>query len=533
MRNPIATASDRMRLEASYYKGAAYDRLNQDWAFWRLSGDQQMRYDIQTLRNRARDLVANNSTASAIPDIYAENVIGANGIVMQAEIENTRGAQNKDACARIEDSFAEWCEEGNCTADGQGAFIDAQKLIAQTEVIDGEAMIYHVEGYPNKWGYAIDLIDADQLDHNYTVTGSDKVNSIRMGVETDKWHRAVAYWMWTAHPSEPEGKTRVRYPAGPFDHVYVQKRVKATRAVTWLAPVIFDINMLGGYRDAAITTARIAACATPWIKADPDAGVNPRENTKGEKNIPLRLAPGQINRLLPGESLEQFAPDQPSAQFKEFDLAVIRSIATGQRLSYMSLSGDLSATSFASGRIGILAERAVFQFHQQRFVRRVLTRIYRRWLKMAMLSGALKLPTMRPEDYWKVVWHPRPFPWIDPQKDIDLAERSVGMGINDLTTLAAEQGRSIEDVFKRRRREIDLAEQYDIPLIIAAGRAKPIDVDTTQEAEEDKSGGDSDAGGSTNPPKQRAVPGKKKPGQNGNGSNGNGNGAHGRIPILR
>lgn len=529
MRNPIAAASDRMRVQASYYKGASFDRLNQDYSFWRVSGDQGMRYEIQPLRDRARQLVINNSTAAAIPDIYAENVIGANGIIMQAQVQNSRGKINKDVCARIEDAFAEWCEEGNCTADGQGGFIDLQRLICQTEIIDGEAMLYHAEGYPNKWGYAVDLIDVDQLDHTYTVTGAEKGNSVRMGVETDKWHRAVAYWMWTAHPSEPEGKERVRYPAGPFDHVYMQKRPKMTRAVTWFAPIVFDLNMHGGYRDAAITTARIAACATPWIKQDPDSAVSPREPTDGKKNIPLRLAPGVVNQLRPGESLEQFAPDQPSAQFKEFDQAIIRSIAIGQRLSYMSLSGDLSATSFASGRIGILAERAVFQFHQQRFVRRVLTRVYRRWLKMAMLSGAVKLPTMRPEDYHDVIWHPRSFPLIDPQKDIDLAERAVAMGIDDLTRLAGEQGRSIPEIFARRQAELQLAEEMGIPLILSGGRTQPFNVDETQDAEADKEGGD--AGGSTQPAKTRPASPKKKPGQNGNGSNGNG--AHVRIPHLR
>jgi capsid protein len=198
----------------------------------------------------------------------------------------------------------------------------------------------------------------------------------------------------------------------------------------------------------------------------------------------------------------------------------------------MSLSGDLSSTSFASGRIGILSERTVFQQHQQRYIKAVLTPIYRRWLKSSMLTGELKLPTMRPADYFNVIWHPRPFPWIDPQKDIELATRSVAMGTDTLTRLAAEQGRSFEDVMRERRAELDLAEQYDVPLIIEAGRAKPIDADVTQEAEQDT--GDQKGTNPPGTPQEKPTPAptnqrKPVPSPNGNGTNGH----RSHIPTLR
>ncbi len=141
-----------------------------------------------------------------------------------------------------------------------------------------------------------------------------------------------------------------------------------------------------------------------------------------------------------------------------------------------------------------------------------------------MLSGALKLPSMNPAAYYNVAWHARAFPWIDPSKDIDVVERSVAMGTDSLTRVCHEQGRDFEDVLKQRKQEIDLAEKYGVPLVISAGRAKPINVDVTQEAETDEAGGNDSA-----PP----APSKTAPAPARNGTRGNGrNGHHSRIPVL-
>lgn len=511
MPNPFATVADGLRMDASYYRGAAFNRLNGDWNMWRLSADQAMRYDLQTLRDRARELVINNSTASAIPEILSENVIGKDGIVLQARIENTRGKLNESVNAQIEEEWARWSEPGNCTADGQGGLIDFQKLQVETECIDGETMLYPVRNFDNPWGYAIDTIDVDQLDHNYNVAGSDDVNAIRMGVEENRWHRPVAYWMWTSHPSEPEGKARLRYPAADFLHIYRQRRPKATRCPTWLAPIIFDLNMLGRYRDAVVTAARVAASAMGMIYQDEDS-IGPDLPAKGQSKVPRHAEPGTFWQLGPGQRLDMFKPEQPSASYKEFDTSMTRQMSVGARVSYMSASNDLNATSFASGRIGLLAERAVFQAMQLRHIRLILEPIYRQWLRMAMLKGRLRLPTERPSDYYHVTWHPRPFPWIDPAKDMDVLERSIALGIDSRTRACAEQGRDYETVIKELANEIDIAKKYNVPLLVEAGRAKPIDADETEESKDDSA------------PAPKTAP---KPSQNGNGNNGNGSAHHG------
>jgi lambda family phage portal protein len=125
--------------------------------------------------------------------------------------------------------------------------------------------------------------------------------------------------------------------------------------------------------------------------------------------------PGVIEQLPNGMEFQGWDPTHPTTAFAEFDKAILRSIATALRVSYMSLSSDLSDTSYGSGRIGMLAERVVYQKLQQRLIEKVHTRVYRRWLRSALLKGSIRLDSYDATRYDAVAWHPRRFPWIDPR----------------------------------------------------------------------------------------------------------------------
>lgn len=469
MRNPLLSIADSLKARASgNYAGAQWNRLQQDWLMARLSADQAMRFDIQTLRNRARDLVVNNASAAAIPRIFADNVVGKDGIVLEARIESSRGNQNERVNDAIEAAWCAWGEPGNCTADGRSSWLDVQRLVVENEAVDGEVLIRLVRGFDNPWGFALDVLDPDQLDNYYNVSATPTTNQVVMGVEQDSWGRPVVYHLWSSHPSEPRAKVRVPVPASEILHLYVQRRPRQSRAVTWFAPVVVDLKMLGAYREAELVAARTAAAKQGFITSTNEAGIaDEPDASKGETSVRWNAAPGVMERLNVGENFVGWTPEHPTAAFDAFDKAIIRSIASAFGISYMSLSGDLTGTSYGSGRIGMLAERALYQALQQRQITRFDTAIYRAWLEMSMLAGALRLPSSDPSLYYDVEWHPRSFPWIDPLKDIGANEKEVAMGTQSLTNLAAEQGREFEDVMKQRQREIELAKQYNVPLILS------------------------------------------------------------------
>jgi lambda family phage portal protein len=520
--NPFAVAARQMhapdlRPRGMVYQGAQGGRLNGDWLMSRLSADQTLRADLQILRNRARDLVMNNSSAAAIPRIFSENVVGKDGIKLQGTIGTVKNGDVLHGTInnRVEEAWAEWCEAGNCTADGRSSLVDVLTMIAENEPVEGEVLIRHVRGFNNPWGYAIELIDPDQLDNYYNIYGGPGQNQIRMGVEQDSWGRPLKYHLWTQHPSEPLGRIRTPVAANEIEHVYSMRRARQSRGVTWLAPVVFDLKMLGGYREAELVAARAASAKMGFLESTGDSPALEADVEDGATSIPWQAEPGSIEQLPVGISFKEWDPKHPTNAFEAFDKSNMRSIATACRLSYMSLSGDLQGTSYGSGRIGLLAEQAVFKGLQQRMIRRVLTPIYRAWLKESLLTGALTLGSFDPKRFWSVRWNPRSFPWIDPQKDIQTNEKAVGMGIDTLTRLAAEEGREYEDVILEREREIEFAKLHNVPLILSTGMTdKPVNVDTEAQEEADQAGSGAapDEPDDTPAPTPKPAKKPKKPG---------------------
>jgi lambda family phage portal protein len=475
------------RLRSSYYAGAQQNRLHGDWTLSQLSADQVLQYEIGTLRNRARELVISNATAARISTLFSDNVIGKDGILFQSRVRSSRGEYNERVNLAIEDAWYEWCEAKYCSVDGRRSWCETERLIAENEPVDGEVLLRLVRGFDNKFGFAVDVLDPDQLDETFNQDPGNGRAEIRMGVEVDAWGRPTFYHLWEHHPTEFRKRVRRRVPASEIIHLYVQRRPKQTRGVSWYAPVIVDLKMHGGYREAELVAAVTASAKMGFLQQtgeEPAPPMKPADSTAD--HIRMDADPGVIEQLPWGYTFKEWDPQHPSTAFAEFDKAILRTIATRFGLSAISVSGDLSDTSYGSGRIGLLSEQSMFATLQQRFIERVSSPVQAAWLEMAMLSGAVSLPSLDHEQYRACSWHPRPFPWIDPEADIASAESELAIGIETHSRLAAKKGLDYEELLQERARDRDLRLKYGEPEPVAKlpnGKSEnDDDADTTNPA---------------------------------------------------
>jgi lambda family phage portal protein len=323
-----------------------------------------------------------------------------------------------------------------------------------------------VSGADNAFGYAVELLDPAQLDHQLERPAANGGNQIVMGVELDRWQRPVAYHLFGNHPSEPNGRQRMRVAADEMIHCFLRRRVKQVRGVTWFAPVLIDLAMHGGFREAHLVASRASSAKMGFIELDPETEALEATETDadGKPYVPFEAAAGVIEQLPAGMKFKPWDPSFPSTNFGQFDDAILRSIATGMRLSSMSVSSNLQGTSWSSGRLGLEAERAVFKWLQQRRVLRYCTPIFQRWLKAGLVSGAIKLPMNGWERYLQATWHPKPFQYVEPEKDLSVRRQEVRMGVNSLTRIAAERGRLLSDILKERAAEEKLAEELGVEI---------------------------------------------------------------------
>jgi capsid protein len=115
----------------------------------------------------------------------------------------------------------------------------------------------------NKYGFTLQLIEPDWVDEKKNEELKNG-NIIRMGIELDKWRRAVAYYVSARNNTldiwgnvVPTGPY-LRVPASDMIHVFDPERADQTRGMSWMAPAMLGFD-LKGYIEAGINTARSGA----------------------------------------------------------------------------------------------------------------------------------------------------------------------------------------------------------------------------------------------------------------------------------
>jgi lambda family phage portal protein len=442
----------RPRIGALYGAGAE-NRLVGSWYTPVLSANQEVAAAIRLSRARARALVQNGGYPEGIVTEIVNNVVGPNGIQLRAQNRTRDGALAKGTNFEIERAWKAWDVPEHASADASEAWTDLQRLIVRTLAIDGEVFVRRVKGADNPFGFALELIDADQVDESFNQRAEGAKPEVRMGVELGARNRPVAYHVWTDHPSEPRKRERVRIPATELRHLFLRKRPGQLRGLTWFAPVLLPFAMLEAYGEAEITAARAAAAKLGFFRPGADADVDER----GPADLPADMTPGTWSELPQGYEIEQYNPQHPNAAFAEFVSAILRGIARGFGISYLTMTGDLRAANYSSMRAGLLPERDHWRVLQGWLSRTLHAWVFPAWLEMALLTPMLRVDSRLASNYADVVWQGRGWDWVDPLKDVQAAERRIKLGLDSRTALAAEQGRDFEDLVDELHDEAEYA----------------------------------------------------------------------------
>jgi lambda family phage portal protein len=461
----------RTRRYGGGWDGTQTNRLFVDWAATALPADEELRWSIRRLRDRCRELARNNPMARRYLALLADNVIGPCGITLQAQVKNNDQRVNDLFNDRIEAAWAEWSERP--TLDGRLSRVRLEQQLLKSAARDGEVFVRLWRGYNgNRFGLGLEAIDPDLLDEEYNVPPGANRSEIRMGIELGAVGQPVAYHFW----SEPaaalmvtSARRHIRVPADEVIHLYDPDRVAQSRGVPWMAAVMTDLKMLDGYEEAALIAARLGAMQTMWwVEKDPTATMP----TGDENNqIPMDVEPGQSGFAPKGYEPQMMSPTYPHTNYAEFVKESKRRIATGLLVAYNSLAGSLEDINYSSFKAGLSIERDNYRSLQHWWIGAFESVVYREFISMALLTGAISLDTRLPEKFLNAKWSPRGWPSIEPLKEAQAAIESIKYGLASRTGYLAERGEDLEDVFESLKKERELAEQHGIEV---AGETAPI-----------------------------------------------------------
>lgn len=449
------------------YAAANSGRLFADFGQSERSPDSELKPVLKIMRSRARDLARNNEYVKCYLDLMKTNVIGEQGFSLQVKALDSVGKLDQVGNQEIEMAWRKWSRKGNCTVDGRSSFIDVERQAMEAVARDGECFIIKHRGRNFMHSFAIQVLEADQLDElksEHLPGGSE----IRMGVEIDKYKKPVAYYFLSYHPGDYDftsssvSKKHTRVLAENVIHVYDPLRSGQTRGAPWITAAVPALKQLGAFREAAVVNARIGASKMGFFTSPAGDGYVPDDTD--ETGAPsMEVEPGMFQQLPKGMEFTAFDPTYPNNEFHGFHKSVLKGIASGLGVSYTALSNDLESTSYSSIRQGALQERDTYRTVQQFMITHCVMPIYEAWLMSAMEMGHLKLPAKTFDKFLDAsTFRGRAWSWVDPVKEINAAVTGMKNGVLSVQNVATQYGMDAEELMAEIQRDKALAAQFDI-----------------------------------------------------------------------
>lgn len=474
------------------YKASNSGNLFADFFGSSSNADSNIRFNLRKIRDRCRDQARNNQYARRYLQLLVTNVVGQNGIRIQSKARNEDNSLDFIGNQIIEREFRKWSKKGNCTIDGKMSFLDAQKLFIETLARDGEVLVRHIKTNNPLDPYRIQFLDADYLDEEKN-ENLNNGQEIIMGVKLDKFKKPIAYMLFQEHPhNNYHGKynrKHIEVKAEDIIHAYQSERPEQTRGLPFMTTALSGMKMLDGYLEAELVAARVGASKMGFFVSD--AGDGYVGDDKEDDYTPIMSAEaGTFEQLPEGMDFKTFDAQHPTSAFDSFQKAVLRGIASGLGVSYVSLANNLEGVNYSSIRQGTLEERDNYRILQKFMIEHFIEPVFRHWLLQTMsFKENFLLP---PDKYNKfadnMIYIPRSWGWIDPVKEVKANVDGLNAGVITMQDVQSNYGRDVEELFEQHQREEELAKQYDIAMAYQPyGAMKmPVDAEIQQGEDEDE-----------------------------------------------
>lgn len=465
-----------VRMGSSYFQGAKSGRLTNNWATGQESVDSSIYSELQTLRDRSRDLNRNNPVAAGITDTICSNAIHT-GIRPQSRINadalNLSPEQAAVFQKQAERVWTKW--SGNCDARGKLTFAEIEFLAVRQILEAGEFLSVRRaidDGRP--YFLALDIMEPDRLDDPPDKRSDAKT---RFGITSDDRGKPLIYHIRKTHPGDSFRKRDDAYKftavkahdtAGRPNvfHVFPILRPGQTRGIPFFAPVVEKFKMLADYLEAELVAARVAACFAAFVKTENPYGAATGSAATTQDGQRLEaLEPGVIEYLGMNQDVTFAKPERPGTTFDQFVARILRMIGAALGLPYELVLKDFSQTNYSSARAALLQAYRVFQVWQQMIINHLCQPVYELLLEEAWLRGELAAPGFESQkwEFTRAAWIPPGWKWVDPKREAEADKISIEMGLKTRADSCAEQGQDWEEKAEQAAREKQKYEELGLP----------------------------------------------------------------------
>ena len=449
------------------------------WPDFGGSPDDDITLNLETLRNRSRDLYMGNPIAAGALKTDRTNVVGS-GLQLNPQIDASFLGLSDDQADQwerdVRREFKLWANNKNCDAARMCDFYQLQQLTFLSALMSGDVFVALpvIPRAMSVYDLRVQVIEADRICNPYNIP---ELPPIMAGIETGEYGEPIAYHIAKYHPlsllnTKVNEWTRV-LAFGPKTgrrnvlHLLDMERAGQRRGVPMLSPVIEPLKQLGRYSDAELMAAVVSGLFTAAITTpEGDAGDLGEEELPGivtgtsdaDKQDDIKLGNGTVIALAPGEKLETVNPGRPNASFDPFVLAVLRQIGAALEIPMKILIKHFTA-SYSASRAALLEAWKFFRRQRDWLASDFCQPIYEEWLSEAVARGRISAPGFFASlavraAYCGAEWNGPSQGQIDPEKEANAAVIRVQ---NCFSTRAKETaeltGGDFDQNYRQRVRE--------------------------------------------------------------------------------
>ena len=429
-------------------------------------------------RAEAWQLVRSNSVAHSIVECIVDTFVGT-GFVARSEAHGSLSRDHLMADWLSGESMPEWLDA--LLADGRdeypasevitaffdhwslsamvdgGSLYDGQRALEREAYVSGRAALLLV-GRGQSRG-KLHLIRSEDIVQPGRLDEMDRGAMVVDGVVYDETGtRPVGYYILDG------GKPR-RYDGR--DVIYEVYRDGAVPAFACTAD---KLHQLEAMFEATLSAAHIASCIgmvitsaqpLPGSILDRAAGASKPAQPAPREKPELKMAPGMVWRLEPGDSVTQVQPQHPSSQFQVFVEECLRLVGMPDRLPLEWLTSDFTRSSYSSARMAGQAMRKRVQRRHDHLLYGPMSRLYR-W-RVAHAVKHRELPVVRGAMAHR--WQVPAWGYMDPQVEAQADQMLEDAGLKTFIDRCDEMGID----WRAQRRKLAEQQAFDRQLAQETG----------------------------------------------------------------
>ena len=441
------------------------------WLWRGGDADADIGLNVQTLRERSRDAFMGIPLAAGAVETLDTNVVGE-GLAPAPNVDGEALGLDEEETAdlnkELADKFEWWaCDPREADFEAKHSFYTLQSVAFQSMLLSGDCpVLFPLKARPRTlFDLRIRVLEADRIKNPATAPPyqTSGVN-IFTGVEVSGEGELLAYHISRVHPlaswrsaTFPAQDTVRVEPFGAKSGrrnmilLIKPERPEQRRGVPILAVCLELLKQQGRYVDATVVGAVIQSYFTAFITSEfPDPNIFESLLTDEQKKevmnlnpYNVQLGPGIVNFMRPGHQVAFSNPTQPQATFGEFTIAVAKFIGAATGIPYEVLLKQYNA-SYSASRAAILDFWKRVRKYRSLMIDQLCQPTYEEWLADAIGLGRIERFKGNFDDPYirramlRCIWTGASAGSIDPQKEVDAADKKVMCGFSTIERETAE-----------------------------------------------------------------------------------------------